>query len=95
MSLTAASSPVPSSLPSPLVGGRGAGDEGDHGEVAARRERLRLVADRVRPTVLAGDRTLPVLAPLAPLVAGPGLRRGAAVAVAGVGALSLAWAVAA
>lgn len=93
MPLTAPSSPAPSALPSPLGRGRGAGDEGDHGEVAARRERLRLVADRVRPTVLVGERTLPVLAPLAPLMVGGCLRRGGAVAVAGVGALSLAWAV--
>jgi hypothetical protein len=57
------------------------------------------LAERVRPTDLARDRRLPLLAAFDELVPGPGLRRGTTVAVeaaAGVtGATSLAFALAA
>ncbi len=61
----------------------------------AGRDHLRLVADRVRPLSLAGEHLLPVLPALAPVFPRGGLQRGRAVAVAGPGATSLAWAVAA
>lgn len=66
-----------------------AGGGGD-GQVAA----LRALAERVAPTSLARDRTIPVLPALTGLV-GSGLRRGSTVSVAGVpgiGATSLAFA---
>lgn len=50
---------------------------------------LRALGDRARPLTLAGERTLPVLAPLAPLVPGGALKRGSSVAVAGPGATAL------
>jgi hypothetical protein len=49
------------------------------------------VAGRIRPTVLAVDRTLPVLPALAGLFPG-GLRRGTTIGVSGMGARSLAMA---
>ena len=58
-------------------------------------EHLRLVADRATPLALAQERTLPVLSPLASLFPDGGLRRGSVIAVEGVGATSLALAVAA
>ena len=51
---------------------------------------LDLLAERARPTTLAGERTLPVLAPLAPLLPDGGLRRGAVVSVASSTSLALA-----
>jgi hypothetical protein len=59
------------------------------------RARLRLVADRVAPLALAQERTLPVLESLAGLFPEGGLRRGSVIAVEGIGATSLALAVAA
>ncbi|MEM7142057.1 MAG: hypothetical protein AAF548_13605 [Actinomycetota bacterium] len=56
---------------------------------------LKLVADRVAPLALARERTLPVHAALQGLFPEGGLRRGSVVAVDGVGATSLALAVAA
>lgn len=56
---------------------------------------LRLVADRVAPLALARERTMPLLPALTSLFPDGGLRRGAIVAVGGVGATSLALAVAA
>ena len=46
--------------------------------------------ESVRPVALAGQRMLPVLAPLAALLPGGGLRRGSTVAVAGSTSLALA-----
>ncbi len=60
-----------------------------------RRARLQLVADRVAPLALARERTLPLLDPVAGLFPGGALRRGTVVAMEGVGATSLALAVAA
>jgi len=67
----------------------------------ARLEELAAIAERVRPTVLAGEQVLPVLGALAGLLPG-GLRRGSSLAVGagragrpGGGATSLALAVAA
>ncbi len=60
-----------------------------------KRARLRLVADRVAPLALAQERTLPVLESLAGLFPEGGLRRGSVIAVEGIGATSLALAVAA
>ena len=45
---------------------------------------LEELAGKVRPVVLAGERVLPVLDPLAPLLPDGGLRRGTVVTVAGV-----------
>lgn len=58
-----------------------------------RRARLADVADRIRPTTLAGEQRLPVLPALEPLV--PGLRRGSTLSVDGPAATSLALATAA
>ena len=66
------------------------GDGDDARQVAG----LRALAERVAPTALARDRTLPVLPALTGLV-GAGLRRGATATVAGgpgLGATSLAFA---
>lgn len=63
---------------------------------AAERVRdLRLVADRVAPLALARERTMPLLPALTSLFPEGGLRRGSIVAVDGIGATSLALAVAA
>ena len=62
---------------------------------AARRDRLRLVADRAAPLALARERTLPLLSAVADLFPDGALRRGSVVGVDGVGATSLALAVAA
>lgn len=51
---------------------------------------LELLGERARPTTLAAERALPVLPALAPLLPGGQLARGSTVAVAGVGATSLA-----
>jgi hypothetical protein len=56
---------------------------------------LRLVADKVAPLALARERTMPLLPALTSLFPEGGLRRGSMVAVGGVGATSLALAVAA
>jgi hypothetical protein len=56
---------------------------------------LRLVADRVAPLALARERTMPLLPALTSLFPEGGLRRGSIVAVDGIGATSLALAVAA
>lgn len=56
---------------------------------------LRLVADRVAPLALARERTMPLLPALTSLFPEGGLRRGSVVAVDGIGATSLALAVAA
>ncbi|MEQ8840497.1 MAG: hypothetical protein RIB98_05920 [Acidimicrobiales bacterium] len=56
---------------------------------------LRLVADRVAPLVLAREHTMPLLPAVTSLFPEGGLRRGSTVAVGGVGATSLALAVAA
>lgn len=53
---------------------------------------LQLLGERVRPASMAGERTLPLLPPLAAMVPG-GLRRGSVVAVAGPAATTLAAAV--
>jgi hypothetical protein len=53
------------------------------------------IAEEVRPTTLAGERRLPVLPALEPLVPGGGLRRGSTLAVDGPAATSLALATAA
>ncbi len=61
-------------------------------------QRVKLLADRVRPTASSQTRLLPVLSPLAALLPDGGLRRGTAVrcgAGAHGGALSLALALAA
>lgn len=60
-----------------------------------RRARLRLVADRVAPMALARERTLPVLPALENLLPAGALRRGSVVSVDGMGATSLALALAA
>ncbi len=60
-----------------------------------RRARLRLVADRVAPMALARERTLPVLSALESLLPGGALQRGSVVSVTGMGATSLALALAA
>lgn len=59
------------------------------------RARLRLVADRAKPLALARERTLPLLPAVTDLFPGGALRRGSVVGVGGVGATSLALAVAA
>ena len=51
---------------------------------------LEELAEKARPVVLAGERLLPVLDPLAPLLPGGGLRRGSVVAVASSTSLALA-----
>jgi len=61
----------------------------------ARRDRLALVADRVAPLGLARERTLPVHGALAAQFPGGALQRGAVVTTSGMGATSLALAVAA
>ena len=65
------------------------------GDTGARRDRLRLVADRAAPLALARERTLPLLSAVADLFPDGALRRGSVVGVDGVGATSLALAVAA
>lgn len=60
-----------------------------------RRARLRLVADRVAPLALAKDRTLPLLPAVSDLFVGGSLQRGTTVAVNGIGAVSVALALAA
>lgn len=55
---------------------------------------LRLLGDRVRPLVAAGERTVPVPDPLCSLLPQGGLQRGSTVATAGVAATSLALALA-
>jgi hypothetical protein len=66
---------------------------------AARRERLRLVGDRVRPVSLARERTLPLVDGLVPLFPEGSLTRGLTVGVSskeqGSGSTSLAFALAA
>ena len=52
---------------------------------AARRDRLRLVADRAAPLALARERTLPLLSAVADLFPDGALRRGSVVGVDGVG----------
>jgi hypothetical protein len=49
-----------------------------------------VLAGQARPVVLAGERLLPVLAPLSPLFPDGGLRRGSVVSVAGSTSLALA-----
>ncbi len=56
---------------------------------------LRLVADRAKPLALARERTLPLLPAIADLFPDGALRRGSVVGTDGVGATSLALAVAA
>jgi hypothetical protein len=53
-------------------------------------EELAVQAERARPVTLAGERLLPVLEPLAPLLPGGGLRRGSVVSVASSTSLALA-----
>jgi len=48
------------------------------------------LVERAQPVALAGERLLPVLAPLRPLLPAGGLRRGSVVTVAGSGSTSLA-----
>jgi hypothetical protein len=62
---------------------------------AVRRAQLELVADRVTPLALAREQTLPVHGALTSLFPDGALRRGVVVGVGGVGATSLALAVAA
>jgi hypothetical protein len=62
---------------------------------AARRAQLELVTDRVTPLTLAREQTLPVHDSLTSLFPDGALRRGTIVGVGGVGATSLALAVAA
>jgi len=62
---------------------------------AERVTNLRLVADKVAPLALARERTMPLLPALTSLFPEGGLRRGSIVATDGVGATSLALAVAA
>ena len=63
----------------------------DHSDGTDRRA-LRLLGERTRPVNLAGERHLPVLPALAPVLPGGGLPRGATVASVGPGAMSLAMA---
>lgn len=53
---------------------------------------MHLLGDRFRPLTMAGERALPVLAPLSGLLPEGGLRRGSVVAVTGTGATTLALA---
>jgi|DEB0MinimDraft_10_1074344.scaffolds.fasta_scaffold00099_20 hypothetical protein len=62
---------------------------------AHRRAQLQVIADRVAPTAIAQEQTLPVLPVLARLFPDAALRRGTVVEVSGRGATSLALAVAA
>jgi hypothetical protein len=65
-----------------------------HADRAAAIDSLRQVGEHVRPVALAGERTLPVAAPLAGLFPDGGLRRGSSLSVDGVaGVTSLALAV--
>lgn len=64
------------------------------GDVADRRALARALADRIRPLVPAVERRLEVGGPLAALVDG-GLARGSTVTIAGIGATSMALALAA
>jgi len=64
-------------------------------ESAHRRAQLQLIADRVAPTALAREQTLPVLPALCDLFPDRALRRGTVIDVAGQGATTLALAVAA
>lgn len=64
-----------------------------HADRAAAIDSLHRVGERARPVALARERTLPVAAPLAGLVPGGALQRGASVSVDGApGATSLALA---
>lgn len=67
----------------------------DGAHQAARRAQLQLVADRVTPLALAREQTLPVHEALTSLFPDGGLRRGTVVGTGGLGATSLALAVAA
>lgn len=67
----------------------------DGAHQAARRAKLELVADRVTPLALAREQTLPVPDALTSLFPDGALRRGTVVGVGGLGATSLALAVAA
>ena len=58
-------------------------------------ETIAALTERVRPTTLARERTLPVLGPLEGLFLDAGIRQGATVSVAGPAATTLALAVAA
>ncbi len=51
---------------------------------------LDALAEKARPVALAGERLLPVLAPLAPLLPDGALRRGSVISVAGSTSLALA-----
>ncbi len=73
-----------------LVGGRRTGAEPGAGSVS-----LDEAVARSTPTALAGEQTLPVLPALSPLFPAGALGRGTTVRIDGVGAASLAWAVAA
>ena len=64
-------------------------------DAAQRRARLAVVADRVRPVVLAREHTLPLAASLVGLFPEGALRRGITITVDGSGAASLALALAA
>lgn len=67
----------------------------DGAHQAARRARLELVAERVAPLALAREQTLPVHDALTSLFPDGAVRRGSVVGIGGVGATSLALAVAA
>jgi hypothetical protein len=54
------------------------------------RQALKELADRHRPVTMAGERTLPVIDAVRPLLPGGGLRRGATVAITGSTAVLLA-----
>lgn len=64
-------------------------------ESAQRRAQLQLIADRVVPTAMAQEQTLPVLPVLGELFPDQALQRGTVIDVAGRGATTLALAVAA
>ena len=59
---------------------------------AVARERLRAVGDKARPTSLAREQSFPLSEALAPLFPQGRLRRGLTVAISGVGAMSLGFA---
>lgn len=61
----------------------------DRGDRAERLARLRGMAGDMSPLTLAGDRRLPVLPALEPLLPGGGLQRGSTMAVTGSGATAL------
>jgi hypothetical protein len=85
-----------SSTPGPRSDRPGPGRVPGIGAVAALRAELDdALAERVRPTTLAGEQRLPLLPALEPLVPGAGLRRGSTLAVDGPAATSLALATAA